>query len=71
MQKTTTFLMFVGKQHGKAEEAMNFYTSLFKNSRIINIVRYGTGEEEPEGTVKHAVFSLNGQEYMAMESNHV
>jgi predicted 3-demethylubiquinone-9 3-methyltransferase (glyoxalase superfamily) len=69
MQKTTTFLMFVGKQHGKAEEAMNFYTSLFKNSRIINIVRYGAGEQEPEGTVKHAVFSLNGQEYMAMESS--
>ena len=69
MQKTTTFLMFVGKQYGKAEEAINFYTSLFKNSRIINIVRYGPGAGEPEGTVMHAVFSLNGQEYMAMESS--
>jgi predicted 3-demethylubiquinone-9 3-methyltransferase (glyoxalase superfamily) len=69
MQKTTTFLTFVGKQYGKAEEAINLYTSLFKNSRIISIVRAGAGEDEPEGTVRHAVFSLNGQEYMAMESS--
>ena len=38
-------------------------------SRIINIVLYGAGEGEPEGTVKYAVFTLNGQEYMAMDSN--
>jgi predicted 3-demethylubiquinone-9 3-methyltransferase (glyoxalase superfamily) len=69
MQTTTTFFMFVGKQHGKAEEAIDYYVSLFKNSSIINIVRYGADEGEPEGTVKHAVFSLNGQEYMAMDSN--
>ncbi len=69
MQKTTTFLMFVGKQYGKAEEAINFYTSLFKNSKIINIARSGPGQGEPAGTVQHAVFSLDGQEYMAMESN--
>ncbi len=69
MQKTTTFLMFVGKQYGKAEEAIRFYTSLFKNSRIINIVHSGPGQGEPEGAVQHAVFSLDGQEYMAMESN--
>lgn len=69
MQKTTTFFMFVGKHHGKAEEAIRYYVSLFKNSSIINIVRYGTGEGEPEGTVKHAVFTLSGQEYMAMDSN--
>ena len=69
MQKTITFLTFVGKQYGKAEEAIKLYTSLFKNSRIINIVRAGAGEDEPEGTVRHAVFSLNGQEYMAMESS--
>jgi predicted 3-demethylubiquinone-9 3-methyltransferase (glyoxalase superfamily) len=68
-QKITPFLMYVGEQHGKAEEAMNLYISLFKNSRIDNIVRYGPGEEEPEGTVTHAVFSLNGQEFMAMDSS--
>jgi predicted 3-demethylubiquinone-9 3-methyltransferase (glyoxalase superfamily) len=69
MQKTTTFFMFVGKQHGKAEEAMRFYVSLFKDSKIVNMERYGTGEIGPEGTVKHAVFMLNGQEYMAMDSS--
>ncbi|HXZ05474.1 MAG TPA: VOC family protein [Ktedonobacteraceae bacterium] len=69
MQKTTTFFMFVGKQHGRAEEAINFYVSLFKDSGIVNIVRYGSGVGEPEGTVQHAVFSLNGQSYMAMESS--
>ncbi len=69
MQKNTTFFMFVGNQHGKAEEAINFYVSLFKDSRIINIERYVAGEIEPEGTVKHALFTLNGQQYMAMDSS--
>jgi predicted 3-demethylubiquinone-9 3-methyltransferase (glyoxalase superfamily) len=67
-QKITPFLMYIGEQQGKAEEAMNFYTSLFQNSGINNIVRYGPGEEETEGTVVHAAFSLNGQEFMAMDS---
>src|SRR5690606_37668933 len=68
-QKITPFLMFVGEQHGKAEEAMTFYTSLFDNSGIEHIVRYGPGQEEEEGTVTHAVFQLNGQDFMAMESS--
>src|SRR5262249_25459297 len=68
-QTIDPFFLFVGKQHGKAEEAMNFYSSLFKHSSILNIARYGAGQEEIEGTVVHAVFSLNGQEFMAMESN--
>ena len=69
MQKTTTFFMFVGEQFGKAEEAIHFYVSLFKDSRIITIARYGAGEQGPVGAISHAVFTLNGQEYMAMESN--
>lgn len=68
-QKITPFLMYVGEQHGKAEEAMHFYLSLFKNSSILKVERYGAGEGEPEGSVKHAVFTLDGQEFMAMESN--
>jgi predicted 3-demethylubiquinone-9 3-methyltransferase (glyoxalase superfamily) len=67
-QKIIPFLTFVGAQHGKAEEAINFYTSLFENSSIIRIERYGPGGEEPEGSIVHATFSLNGQELMAMES---
>lgn len=67
-QKITPFLMFVGEQHGKAEEAIRFYLTLFDHSSINQIVRFEQGEGEPEGTVKHAVFSLHGQEFMAMES---
>jgi predicted 3-demethylubiquinone-9 3-methyltransferase (glyoxalase superfamily) len=68
MQKFTTCLMFVGEQHGKAAEAINFYVSLFKNAKIIEIERYRAGESEPEGTVKRAKFSLNGLEFMAFDS---
>ena len=65
MQKFTTFLMF----DGKAEEAMNFYTSLFEKSKVLNITRYGPNEAGVEGTVMHATFSLGGQEFMCIDSN--
>ena len=61
--------MFVGDQHGRAEEAINFYVSAFENSEIVDFERYGPGEDEPEGTVKRATFSLGGQEIMAMDSS--
>jgi predicted 3-demethylubiquinone-9 3-methyltransferase (glyoxalase superfamily) len=64
MYKITTFLMF----EGKAEEAMNFYISLFADSEIKSISRYGANEEGPEGSVRHAVFALNGQEFMCIDS---
>ena len=67
-QTMTPFLMFVGEQYGKADEAMSFYISLFKNSSVTRIERYGAGEAEAEGTVKHARFALNGQQFMAMDS---
>lgn len=68
-QKITPFLMFVGEQHGNAEEAMNFYTSLFKNSSISRVERFQAGGMGAEGTVQHAAFSLGGQAFMAMDSN--
>jgi predicted 3-demethylubiquinone-9 3-methyltransferase (glyoxalase superfamily) len=69
MQKTTTFLMFTGDQCGKAKEAINFYVSLFKNSEITHIEQYKAGEPGgTEGLVKHATFTLSGQEYMASEN---
>nr|WP_294793666.1 VOC family protein [uncultured Mucilaginibacter sp.] len=69
MQKTTTFMMFSGHQCGKAEEAINFYISLFKNSEIKSIQHYQAGEPGGrEGLVKHAIFTLAGQEYMAIDS---
>lgn len=70
-QKITPTLMFTGKQSGKAEEAINFYSSVFKDGQIGGILRYGKGEEpDKEGTVKHAEFTLEGQEFAAMDSAH-
>lgn len=67
-QKITPSLLFVGKQHGKAEEAINLYTSIFKDSMVDGILRYEAGEGEPEGTVKHAQFSLSNEKFMVMDS---
>jgi predicted 3-demethylubiquinone-9 3-methyltransferase (glyoxalase superfamily) len=64
MQKFVTFLMF----EGKAEAAMNFYTSLFAGSKIDSITRYGAGEAGPEGSVMMATFSLGEQQFMASDS---
>ncbi|GAB3503352.1 VOC family protein [Emticicia fontis] len=69
MQKTTTFLMFVGEQFGKAEEAINFYISLFKDSGIQSIEHFKANEPGgKEGTVKLATFTLAAQSYMAIDS---
>ncbi|MBT1686927.1 VOC family protein [Dawidia soli] len=70
-QKITPVLMFVGEVAGKAEEAMRFYTSLFKDSSIGDIMRYGNDKApDPEGTVAYASFNLAGQEFGAMDSAH-
>jgi len=68
-QTITPSLLFTGRQHGRTEEAVRFYTSVFKDSNIVEILRYETGEIEPEGTVKHAQYSLNGNVFMAMDSS--
>jgi predicted 3-demethylubiquinone-9 3-methyltransferase (glyoxalase superfamily) len=62
MQKITPFLWF----DGNAEEAVNFYTSILKNSRIVNMSRYGEGAPAPKGAVMSATFILEGQEFMAL-----
>ena len=68
-QKIIPIVMFVGKIVGKAEEAMNFYVSVFHNSAVGEITRYGKGEEpDREGTVKHGSYTLEGQEFGAMDS---
>ena len=69
MKSIATFLMFVGDQQGKAEEAINFYTSIFNDSEIVSIERWGPGDNEPAGTVKAAKFTLNGADYMASENS--
>ena len=62
MQKITPFLWF----DDKAEEAANFYTSIFKNSKILNIARYGEAGPGPKGTVMTVTFQLEGQDFMAL-----
>jgi predicted 3-demethylubiquinone-9 3-methyltransferase (glyoxalase superfamily) len=62
MQKITPFLWF----DGRAEEAMNFYTSIFKNSKVGRVSRYGEGGPGPKGAVMSASFQLEGQEFMAL-----
>src|SRR5690625_3848690 len=66
MRKVIPFLMF---QDGKAEEAMNYYTSVVAYSKITTIIRYGAKESGDEGTVMQATFSLKGQEFMCIDSN--
>ena len=68
-QKITPTLMFTGPQAGRAEEAVNFYTSIFDRSSIDHIMRYGSGDApDREGTVRHAGFALDGYELAAMDS---
>lgn len=67
-QKITPSLLFVGEQHGRAEEAIRFYTSIFDDADITGVLRYSADDDQPEGTVKHAQFRLNGQGFMAMDS---
>ena len=68
-QKITPTLMFVGKQSGKAEEAINYYASVFHNAKVGDILRYSKGEEpDKEGTIKYAAFTLEDQDFAAMDS---
>lgn len=65
MKEITPFLMY----SGNAEEAMNYYLSVFDRSEIVSIQRYGPGEDGAEGSVMHATFILNGQKFMCIDSN--
>ena len=62
MQKITPFLWF----DGKAEDAMNFYIQIFKNSKILSTTLYGEDGPGPKGTVMSGIFYLDGQEFMAL-----
>lgn len=66
-QKFTPTLMFGGAQNGHAEAAINLYTSIFKNTSVDGILRFGAGEPNTEGFVKHAQFKLDGQKFMALD----
>ena len=62
MQKITPFLWF----DNNLEEAMSFYASVFKNSKIVSVSRYGDAGPGPKGTVMAATFALEGQEFMGL-----
>lgn len=62
MQKITPFLWF----DGNVEEAMNYYTSVFTNSKIVNVMRAGEGGPYAKGSVISATFQLEGQEFIAL-----
>ncbi len=62
MQKITPFLWF----DNTAEEAVEFYTSIFKDSKILNSARYGDTGPGPKGSVMTMTFQLDGQEFMAL-----
>jgi len=61
-QKIAPFLWF----DGKAEQAANFYVSVFKNSKVVQLTRYGDAGPGPKGTVMSAIFQLEGQEFYAL-----
>ena len=61
-KKITTFLTF----DGQAEEAVDFYSSIFDDSKILSTSRYGAGGPGPEGSLMSATFELAGQEFIAL-----
>jgi len=61
-QKITTFLWF----DANAEEAVNHYISIFKNSKILKVARYGEAGPGPKGSVMTVQFQLEGQEFIAL-----
>lgn len=67
MQKITTFLWF----DSQAEEAANFYTSIFKNSKIVSLTHYGEAGPAPAGSVMSVNFQLEGQDFVALNGGPV
>ena len=62
-QKINPFLWF----NGNAEEAAQFYTSVFNNAKIENVMRYGDAGPGPKGTAMGVTFQLEGQRFMALQ----
>ena len=62
MQKITPFLWF----NTQAEEAMNFYVSIFRNSKVLTVTRFGDAGPGPRGSVMTAAFEIEGQKFVAL-----
>lgn len=68
-QKITPLFMFTQDKAGKAKEAVEYYTSVFPESKVEMLVPYEKGEGDVEGYIKHSRFNLGGQGFMAMDSS--
>ncbi|WP_426278470.1 VOC family protein [Chryseobacterium sp. S-02] len=74
-QKLVPTLMFINENNGKAMEAMKLYTSIFPNSKIGNILRYGDGSEghsipEPAENIQHAHFEIDAYTFFCMDNSY-
>lgn len=69
MKSAVPFLMFVRAQHGRCEEAVKFWTSLFKGAALDSLALWPAGAHQPEGTVQMAVFTIGGTTYQALDSH--
>jgi predicted 3-demethylubiquinone-9 3-methyltransferase (glyoxalase superfamily) len=67
MQKITPFLWF----NDKAEEAVNFYVSIFKNSKVMSVSRFGDAGPGPKGSVMSMTFQIEGQDFYALNGGPV
>jgi len=68
MRDLIPFLMFCGDVQGKAEEAIEWYCSIFDDAKVLRIDRYGPDEGQPEGAVRTAAFQIGGHTVMAIDS---
>ena len=68
-QRITPMLMFTGSVAGRAKEAIADYTSIFPNSKTEMLVPYAEGEGDTPGFLKHSRYTLNGSNFMAMDSS--
>lgn len=68
-QKITPSLLFTGEEYGRADEAIQLYSSIFENVEVDGILRFGANEApDVEGKVKHAQIAIDGQVFMIAES---
>lgn len=67
-QTITPYLMFTEGVHGRAEEAIGFYTGVFSDAKVLDIQRYGEGSGAPAGTVMFGSFQLESQDFIAVDS---
>ena len=69
-QKFSPVMMFTGQNNGKCKEALDYYPSVFPNSKIESVMEYQEGQGDTAGNVAHSQFNINNYLMMAMDSSH-